>query len=319
MTWKTALMVTLAAAAAIPMAACSDDDSSGDQAGVATVAPADMNFANPLVVYEATVGDSDVVDIYIIDPANGDFARLTDGESFNAGPAWSPDRQRIVFSSTRDGQDETDVYSMARDGTDIRRITDTPEAEYEPRISPDGQSMAFVRQDGSDWILSIMDVDGSNIRDLTEPMKYIEFPAWRPDGSLIAFAGIVPDGSESDLFAVSPDGGERTTLIQTDTSDVCPHFTVDGATLLYATIPEGEDQLDIFAHDMENTDTSTASDTRLTDHPEKDDYGEPGPDGRVVFVSHRDGNPELYIMNPDGSGQERLTTTRELEENLPDW
>jgi len=316
---KAVTLVTFAIATAVAFVACSDDDSSGDQEDVPTVAPSDMNFVNALVVYEATSDDSDVVDIYIIDPSNGDFARLTDGESFNAGPAWSPDRQRIVFSSTRDGQDETDLYSMARDGTDARRITDTPEAEYEPRISPDGSSMAFVRQNGSDWILSLMDADGSNVRDLTEPMKYIEFPAWRPDGSLIAFAGIVPDGTDSDLFAVSPEGGDRRPLIQTGTSDVCPHFTVDGATLLYATIPDGADQLDIFAHDMENADTSAASDTRLTDDPEKDDYGEPGPDGRIVFVSHRDGNPELYIMNADGSGERRLTNTAELEENLPDW
>jgi PGF-pre-PGF domain-containing protein len=29
--------------------------------------------------------------------------------------------------------------------------------------------------------------------------------------------------------------------------------------------------------------------------------------GRIVFSSERDGNPEIYVMNPDGSGQTRLT------------
>lgn len=318
MTRNAIASLVVVLAAAVVFVACSEDGSQ-DQVEDVTVSPSQMNFAGPLVVYEATGDDSDVVDLYLIDPTTGDRARLTEGNSFNAGPAWSPDRQRIVFSSTRDGQDETDLYSMARDGTDIRRFTDTPAAEYEPRISPDGSSIAFVRQDGSDWVLSIMGADGSNVRDLTDAMKYIEFPAWRPDGSLIAFAAIVPDGTQSDLFAVSPEGGDRRTLIQTDKADVCPHFTVDGSTLLYATIPDGEEQLDIFAHDMANPDTTTASDTRLTDHPEKDDYGEPGPDGRVVFVTHRDGNPELYIMNPDGSQQRRLTDTPQLEENLPDW
>jgi TolB protein len=318
MTFKAIVFLVAGLTVAAALAACSDDDSQGQVEDV-TVPPSEMNFADPLVVYESTGNDSDVVDLYLIDPSTGDRARLTDGQSFNAGPAWSPDRQRIVFSSTRDGQEETDLYSMARDGADIRRITNTPAAEYEPRISPDGSSIAFVRQDGSDWVLSIMDADGSNVRDLTDAMKYIEFPAWRPDGSLIAFAGIVPDGTQSDLFAVSPQGGDRRPLIQTDAADVCPHFTVDGATLLYASVPDGEKQLDIFSHDMANPDTTTASDTRLTDHPEKDDYGEPGPDGRVVFVSHRDGNPELYIMNIDGSGQRRLTDTPQLEENLPDW
>ena len=32
------------------------------------------------------------------------------------------------------------------------------------------------------------------------------------------------------------------------------------------------------------------------------------PDGkRIAFVSDRDGNPEIYIMNSDGSNQIRLT------------
>ena len=32
------------------------------------------------------------------------------------------------------------------------------------------------------------------------------------------------------------------------------------------------------------------------------------PDGRkIAFVSDRDGNSEIYVMNADGSGQRRLT------------
>jgi TolB protein len=33
----------------------------------------------------------------------------------------------------------------------------------------------------------------------------------------------------------------------------------------------------------------------------------PGPNGRIVFASSRDGNSEIYSMNPDGSGLKRLT------------
>jgi len=30
--------------------------------------------------------------------------------------------------------------------------------------------------------------------------------------------------------------------------------------------------------------------------------------GKIAFTSYRDGNGEIYLMNPDGSGQTRLTT-----------
>lgn len=33
---------------------------------------------------------------------------------------------------------------------------------------------------------------------------------------------------------------------------------------------------------------------------------------RIVFVSQRDGNPEIYVMNADGSGQQRLTRSSEV-------
>ena len=38
----------------------------------------------------------------------------------------------------------------------------------------------------------------------------------------------------------------------------------------------------------------------------------PGQNGKIAFVSDRDGNAEIYVMNPDGSGQANLT-------NNPAW
>ncbi|HEY8001528.1 MAG TPA: hypothetical protein VID76_06285, partial [Solirubrobacterales bacterium] len=33
----------------------------------------------------------------------------------------------------------------------------------------------------------------------------------------------------------------------------------------------------------------------------------PGQNGKIAFTSHRDGQPEVYVMNADGSAQKRLT------------
>ena len=39
---------------------------------------------------------------------------------------------------------------------------------------------------------------------------------------------------------------------------------------------------------------------------------------RIAFVSQRDGNPEIYLMNPDGKNQRRLTNTPAVEWD-PSW
>jgi Tol biopolymer transport system component len=47
----------------------------------------------------------------------------------------------------------------------------------------------------------------------------------------------------------------------------------------------------------------------------------PGINGKIAFVSDRDGTSEVYSMNPDGNGQTRLTTPGQLYANaeFPKW
>jgi Tol biopolymer transport system component len=38
----------------------------------------------------------------------------------------------------------------------------------------------------------------------------------------------------------------------------------------------------------------------------------------ISFISNRDGNKALYVMNADGSGQRRMTTTSS-DESAHEW
>ena len=45
----------------------------------------------------------------------------------------------------------------------------------------------------------------------------------------------------------------------------------------------------------------------------------PGANGKIAFASERDGNREIYVMNPDGSGLTRLTNNRPSARREPAW
>lgn len=44
----------------------------------------------------------------------------------------------------------------------------------------------------------------------------------------------------------------------------------------------------------------------------------PGENGKIAFTSNRDGNAEIYVMNPDGTGQTRLTNNA-ASDFEPSW
>src|SRR5262245_48330537 len=70
----------------------------------------------------------------------------------------------------------------------------------------------------------------------------------------------------------------------------------------------------LFSMDSAGGDVRRVSTSYAVEH-----QGVPSRDGtKIAFVSERDGNPELYVMNADGSGARRLTNHPALDQS-PDW
>jgi TolB protein len=205
----------------------------------------------------------------------------------------------------------------------VRAITSTPDvSELSPKFSPDGKRIAYAGQDAAGvWDIRMMNADGSNDREIAGGYKFSEFPAWTRDGRQVYYAAIPQDKDATDIYSVDVETLEVVTRIATPGADLCPHFSPDGEYMTYATSPVGEENnVDLFRHEISSDDTTGASDERLTTSGGSDDYGNPSPDGkRYVFVSKRDGNFELYLMDTDGSNQRRLTNTPDVRENVPDW
>jgi Tol biopolymer transport system component len=321
-TGRSLLRVAAVPVVAVALAACSSGDGGrGDRSTPGAERP-----ASGLIVYEGRGGGTDpnAVDIYTVDAATGETARLTsDGNSRQ--PAWSPDHASIVFASDAGNEDkQEDLYIMRADGSDVRRLTSTPGvSEWHPRISPDGSRIAYMSVAGNISFVKVMDIDGSGERQVGEAFKLLRSGVWSVDGREVLFSGLEPDEPDFAIYAIDVETGVLRVLIDTEHSEACPHLTEDGRTLTYGSVSDESGEtvnIDVFAHDMASDDTSGASDARLTDDLTVDDYADPDPSGGgYVFVSRRDGNPELYLMAADGADERRLTNTPALSEDNPDW
>lgn len=220
--------------------------------------------------------------IYVINPDGTGLTALTMSSSpgaLDSSPAWSPDRERIVFHR------DADIYVMNADGNGQTPLTNSPGTfdDY-PTWSPDSQRIAFVSNRNS---LYVMNADGSGLTRLTDSGSR---PSWSPDGTRIAFDGI---------YVINTDGSN---LIRLTDRGYAPDWSPDGTRIAFV--------LDGIIYVM-NADGSNQ--TRLTDSG----FQSPAwsPDGQQIVFSSSGADAEtLYIIKADGSGLRRL-----IEGFEPDW
>lgn len=292
---------------------------------VASAAPtpqATSTAEKRLITYEAR--DAISTNVYVIDAETGESTQLTFDAGLSGHPAWATDYSRIIFTSNGDGSQRRGLYTIAPDGSDRQQLTAPTEADHwAPKFSPDMTEVVFVEVTASEGsYVVLMNADGSEQRRITGRYRFAEFPAWTRDGALVYFAAIEEGRNNVDIYSVDPETQEVKVIVQTPAADVCPHFSRDGTIMTYASAPADEpDNVDLFAREAPFDDhTDLGDDARLTTDPGFDDYSNPSPDDSTyVFLSRRDGNTELYLMDKDGGNQRRLTFTPDLNENVPDW
>ena len=130
-------------------------------------------------------------------------------------------------------------------------------------------------------------------------------PAWSPDGQRIVYYAEQSNGN-ADLYIMNADGSQPSAVLSTpDADEGGPAFSPDGRQVAYDTDQDGN--FEIYFIDL-----ATLAPRRLTTHAARDVSPAWSPDGtRIAFMSDRDSAPafDLYLMNADGTGVERLTTT----------
>ena len=252
-------------------------------------------------------------EIYSMDPDGSNQTRLTINFAEDEEPAVSPDGTKIAFRSNRAADtdpNDFDIFVMNSDGSGAPILLTTSTAfEGAPSFSPDGTKITFVSFRDGNGEIYVMDTD-PNTNDatrLTNDSAPDSQPAFSPDGKKIAFRSFRNGNSE--IYVMNADGTSPTRLTNNLATDEQPSFSPNGTKIAFQR--NGE----IYKMNVDGT-----GQKKLTKNAAADIEPAFSPDGKKIsFVSTRNGNLEVYVMNAkDGSRQKRLTNSPKTD-TVPDW
>ena len=195
------------------------------------------------------------VDIYVADSRGGAAQRLTAWDSFESAPVWSNDGKTLAFVSDRNGG--RDIFTIPATGGTATQVTTHSAQE---------NALAFSKDD-----------------------KYIYYTAVIQDP---AHSVMFPDSWISELYRIPVTGGRPEQILAAPVSNLC--FDADGESFLYENRTGSENiwrkhHVSSVARDIFHYDVQTGKHTQVTTNVGEDRSPFYTPDGKVVFLSERNG------------------------------
>lgn len=197
---------------------------------------------------------------------------------------------------------------MNGDGTGITRVTRAGGSNQKPSLSADRRRIAYASSiDGSNSALELrlINADGSGDVQLTSSPGADTDPDFSRDGRHIVFEATRSFNTDIFLLDISnPAAPLETRLTTSGRLDRQPVFAPDGRIVFMQETPGAlPGQFRVARMNADGTGVAPVSSGPSDFTPAV------SPDGsRICFVSTRDGNEEIYVMNADGSGETRLTS-----------
>ena len=219
---------------------------------------------------------------------------------------------RIAFPVFDPARGTYDIYVANADGSGRRKLVDQAS---QPDFNSDGTQIAY-RSWNNERRGILAQVIGANWWNIQGAQWRAEAarPSWSPDDKSFAFHSREDPDRLPRIYVTE---GLNYRVIMSDQGGVYgpvfgeyPSWLPDG-TIVYAARQCQECGLFIITPMGQLI-------RRLTGDP-SDAAPEGSPDGRkVAFMSQRDGNWEIYVVNVDGSGLRRLTRDPAID-GLPTW
>jgi len=273
-----------------------------------------------------SAGPAHAEDVYVVNANGTGLEQVTNDPAADFDPTWSRGGTRLAYRHQPGDDLTTDIYVVNADGSGARNLTRSGGvADWGASWSPDGMTIVWNSGRGHPGVFRgyLMSPDGSDVRPLGADV-WVEYPAWSPDGTRLAFMGQTPQGTENyEVYVVRADGTGLRRLTDSAGPDGWPAWSPDGRRVLFSSVRDDCTYVDAPGchttgdigpyHTLYVMNADGSDQTRLSDA-----YGQIAdwsPDGRYIVFEGQGG---LSIIRADGSG---LTTLPISVSNpyFPDW
>lgn len=267
------------------------------------------------VVYVSeTNGDAE---IYLVDPDTAESSPVAPlHSSTESGPRWSPDGESVAFVSAATGGLDIKIVTVGEH--EPTSTMGSPEINEEsPRWNAEGDSLAYVADgDGhSDVYVSTIE-HGAPVR-ITSAESDEFLGDWSPDGEWLVFSRHGDDGTQG-LWLRNPAGVNLFQL--TSENDLDPVWSPDGDAIAFVRNVDGNRDIYLLLPEDDDDWRGPVRAVAIAASSAADHSPEWAPDGdTLVFVSQREGNPEIYTLETDGDDPPQRLTTNEAEDSQPVW
>lgn len=261
--------------------------------------------------------------ISVMNPDGTGAMNVSNSAGADTDPVWSPDGSRIAFvrnCAAPCGQGHPNIFVMDANGGNQQNLTPEPAATgtapcpssnggsgVSPTWSPDGRKIAY----GSNGEIMVMNADGSGKASLSCTAGTVAAesqPAWAANGQIAYIRNTL-----SEIWAMNADGSAQHSLTATTAGEQNPDWSPDSTRIVYTRAGQ------IWTMNA-NGSTQKAIVSGAGKAGSRPAWS---PDGmKIVFESsafNAPNGPDIFVMNPDGTGVIRLAGSVPAPDLNPNW
>lgn len=265
------------------------------------------------LVFQRKANQMEADQIYVFDLATGERTLVSTGTGRTTCAYYTQGDDRIVFASTHHSGDappvvkmtghgyqwavhrEYDIFDVAPDGSGIRQLTNTKGYDAEATVCPVTGDIVFTSVRDNDLELYTMKADGSDVRRITNRRGYDGGAFFSHDGSKFVFRSAFPKSekeadedvallgqqivrpSHMEITVCDRDGSNFRQVTKNGAANFAPFWLPDDRRIIFSSNFLGLQKM-----------------RETGDHTHARNF-------------------DLFVVNEDGTGLERVTTCPEFD------